>query len=380
MSRNLLDHETSPYLLLHKDNPVHWRSWSPARSKKPRRRASPSCSRSATRRVTGASIMSAESFGDPDIAAIMNENFINIKSTAKNVPTRSDSIKSAATSTRIIGRLAAHHVPHAAWRAFRCRRLSSRRKTARNRRVQARCCRSVLRVYNEQPEPVANTVARVQTAFAQLWGRDLRGPLDGTRRRRRRRQVRTALRHLLWRHLGQHRNFPTTGLTEMLWRGYLRTGAVQFAQLVQTTLDNMCLGGLYDHVGGGFYRYCIDERWLTPHFEKILYDNALIVDLLTLVSQHNRLPHYRRPHRRHDRLAVPRDDGGRCVRLEPRRRFRRRRRPLLHLDGSRNRRGPDGHVRAALQGRLRRAPRRQFPGPHGSSPFRPSRLSASRCR
>ena len=53
---------------------------------------------------------------------------------------------------------------------------------------------------------------------------------------------------------------------------------------MQTTLDSICLSGLYDHIGGGFHRYTVDERWLVPHFEKMLYDNAVLVDLLTLVS------------------------------------------------------------------------------------------------
>src|SRR5690606_38245367 len=59
---------------------------------------------------------------------------------------------------------------------------------------------------------------------------------------------------------------------------------------VMTTLVHMCQGGIYDHVGGGFARYSVDERWLVPHFEKMLYDNALLVELLTLVWQDTRTP------------------------------------------------------------------------------------------
>jgi uncharacterized protein len=75
---------------------------------------------------------------------------------------------------------------------------------------------------------------------------------------------------------------------ELLWRGYLRTGAEQFNQLVITSLTSMSIGGIYDHIGGGYARYSTDERWLVPHFEKMLYDNAQIIDVLTLVWQHNR--------------------------------------------------------------------------------------------
>ena len=68
--------------------------------------------------------------------------------------------------------------------------------------------------------------------------------------------------------------FPQAIFLDVLWRAYLRTGIPQFLQLVTTTMDAMLLGGLYDHIGGGFFRYTMDERWLMPHFEKMLSDNA----------------------------------------------------------------------------------------------------------
>ncbi len=69
----------------------------------------------------------------------------------------------------------------------------------------------------------------------------------------------------------------------LLWRGYRRTGRTLFRDAVTLTLDAMCQGGIYDHLGGGFARYATDVEWLVPHFEKMLYDNALLVDLLTEV-------------------------------------------------------------------------------------------------
>ncbi len=123
----------------------------------------------------------------------------------------------------------------------------------------------------------------------------------------------------------------------------MRTGAAQFFQLVQTSLDNMCMGGIYDHVGGGFARYATDERWLVPHFEKMLYDNAQLVDVLTLVWQQNRNPLYR------DRIEetigwVLRDmKVGDALRLQLRCRFRRRGRQILSS-------GPKPEIDAALAG------------------------------
>jgi hypothetical protein len=68
--------------------------------------------------------------------------------------------------------------------------------------------------------------------------------------------------------------FPSIPSVKLLWRAYLRTGTPQFAQIVMTSLDSMSRGGIYDHVGGGFSRYAVDERWIVPHFEKMAYDNS----------------------------------------------------------------------------------------------------------
>ena len=80
---------------------------------------------------------------------------------------------------------------------------------------------------------------------------------------------------------------------ETIWRGWLRdrTNARLF-DAVTVTLDRMCQGGIYDHLGGGFARYATDTEWLIPHFEKMLYDNAQLIDLLTLVWQETRSPLY----------------------------------------------------------------------------------------
>ncbi len=68
----------------------------------------------------------------------------------------------------------------------------------------------------------------------------------------------------------------------MLWRAGLRTGDAGFFETVEHSLERMSEGGIYDHLGGGFSRYSVDERWLVPHFEKMLYDNAQLLELLAL--------------------------------------------------------------------------------------------------
>src|SRR5262249_34942725 len=79
--------------------------------------------------------------------------------------------------------------------------------------------------------------------------------------------------------------FPQAMLFEFLWRAGQRTGEARYFNAVELTLERICNGGIYDHLGGGFSRYSVDERWLVPHFEKMLYDNAQLLELLALAYQ-----------------------------------------------------------------------------------------------
>jgi uncharacterized protein YyaL (SSP411 family) len=79
--------------------------------------------------------------------------------------------------------------------------------------------------------------------------------------------------------------FPQAAALQLLWRAHLRSGRADFRSAVLLTAEKICQGGIYDHIGGGFHRYATDERWLVPHFEKMLYDNALLLDLFTLLWQ-----------------------------------------------------------------------------------------------
>ena len=76
--------------------------------------------------------------------------------------------------------------------------------------------------------------------------------------------------------------FPQPMMLEFLWRAGQRMNDRRHFAAVELTLTRMCEGGIYDHLGGGFSRYSVDERWLVPHFEKMLYDNALLLELLAL--------------------------------------------------------------------------------------------------
>jgi uncharacterized protein YyaL (SSP411 family) len=86
--------------------------------------------------------------------------------------------------------------------------------------------------------------------------------------------------------------FPQPVFFRLLWRTYRRTRALMFREAVILTLDSLCKGGIYDHLGGGFARYSTDAHWLVPHFEKMLYDSALLVELLTEVWLETKSPLY----------------------------------------------------------------------------------------
>jgi uncharacterized protein YyaL (SSP411 family) len=87
--------------------------------------------------------------------------------------------------------------------------------------------------------------------------------------------------------------FPQAALFELLWRAGQRTGEARYFAAAEISLDHICEGGIYDHLGGGFSRYSVDERWLVPHFEKMLYDNAQLLELLAVGYQRSGKELYR---------------------------------------------------------------------------------------
>jgi uncharacterized protein YyaL (SSP411 family) len=145
--------------------------------------------------------------------------------------------------------------------------------------------------YAQKRDDVAKNVVALREALQKL-GRPERG--GGIGREVLDRIAERLLRETdqLYGGIGTAPKFPQTGVLELLWRAWKRTGQAPYRDAVVKALDAMCQGGIYDHLGGGFARYSTDARWLVPHFEKMLYDNAELVDLLTLVWQETKNPLY----------------------------------------------------------------------------------------
>jgi hypothetical protein len=234
--------------------------------------------------------MNTESYADPEFAALLNENFINIKVDREERP---DIDQLYQTSLSLLGTqggwpLTMFLTPTGEAFAGNTYLPPVERQGALSFRTVVD---NVLRFYRDEPEKLAQLTQDMTAKYAELWNRDLRGPLEQS-------PVDAAAIRIGQRYdvffgglLGMPK-FPNMPHVDLLFRAFLRTGMGVFNVLSQTTLANVSMGGIYDHVGGGLHRYAADERWLIPHFEKMLNDNALYIDTLVLHWQYDRNPLY----------------------------------------------------------------------------------------
>jgi uncharacterized protein YyaL (SSP411 family) len=282
-----LDTATSPYLLLHKDNPVAWRGWSPDTLAEAAAADKPILLSLGYAACHWCHVMNMESFSDADTAAYINDHFIPVLVDREDRPDIDQLYQAAANLMGFNGGwplnifLTPEGVPY-----FVAGYLPKEERLGQPafRRILEECHD----LYTpEKRGTTLETAANIRAQLDNLFGRDMRASTENINI-----DV-AALRigqrfDIFFGGLQGQMKFPSTSVMDVIWRAFLRTGLPQYSQLMFTTLDHILFGGLYDHVGGGFFRYTADERWLIPHFEKMLYDNALMVDLATGVWQYNR--------------------------------------------------------------------------------------------
>ncbi|MFO1152554.1 MAG: thioredoxin domain-containing protein [Rhodospirillales bacterium] len=280
-AENLLVHETSPYLRQHKDNPVHWRPWG-----EPALAEAVALDRPILLSIGYAAchwchVMAHESFEDPQIASRMNEQFVSVKVDREERPDIDTLYQSALAMLGEPGGWPLTMFLTPAGEPFWGGTYFP--PTARfGRPGFADVLDQVATVYHRQPDTIAKNVAALKDGLVKLGhpepGPGLKpGTLD---------EIATMALRIVDPFAGGTSGapkFPQPTFFRFLWRAARRTGSPLFADAVALTLDAVCQGGIYDHVGGGFARYATDAIWLVPHFEKMLYDNALLVDLLTEV-------------------------------------------------------------------------------------------------
>jgi uncharacterized protein len=291
MDRNRLGEETSPYLLQHKDNPVHWQPWDEEALAAARAAGKPILLSVGYAACHWCHVMAHESFEDPAIAERMNQLFVNIKVDREERPDLDQIYQHALALMGEQGGwpltifLTPNGEPFWGGTYFP--------PTARwGRPGFLQVIEAIAAAHAEKRADVAKNVAALHEALQRLGRPQPGGAID--------RQQLDAVAARLLREvdqlnggIGTAPKFPQTPILELFWRAWKRTATPPYRDAVTRALDAMSQGGIYDHLGGGYARYSTDARWLAPHFEKMLYDNALIVDLLTLVWQESKNPLYR---------------------------------------------------------------------------------------
>ena len=272
---NRLIHETSPYLLQHAHNPVDWYPWGPEALEAAKTRNCPILLSIGYSACHWCHVMERESFENEAIAALMNRWFVCIKVDREERPDL-DEIYMAATVAMNQGQggwpmtvfltpdqrpffAGTYFPPEGRWGRPGFPDLLKKisdvwSRDAEGVRHQAQELTGRLQREWQTPAPVSVSDQVLDTVIAE-YRQDFDARFGG---------------------FGGAPKFPPAAGLSLLLRCYRRTGDSMALQMVKTTLDAMAAGGIYDHIGGGFARYSTDERWLVPHFEKMLYDNALL--------------------------------------------------------------------------------------------------------
>jgi uncharacterized protein len=290
---NRLANETSPYLLQHKDNPVDWYPWGEEALRRAREEDKPILLSVGYSACHWCHVMERESFEDEETARIMNEHFVNIKVDREERPDIDSIYMSAVQAlTRhggwpmtvfltpdgapFYGGTYFPPVPKGGLPSFQ-QVLLSLADAYENRYDEVSRSAESVREYLRATTGAALPQTAVGTELLDRAAESLISELD----RR-------------FGGFGGAPKFPQAMNLEVLLRHHHRTGDLAALSGVEDTLRAMANGGIYDQLGGGFARYSVDQYWLVPHFEKMLYDNALLSRLYLEAYQATDNPFYRR--------------------------------------------------------------------------------------
>ena len=290
---NRLIHESSPYLRQHANNPVDWYPWGTEALELAVREDRPILLSVGYSACHWCHVMERESFEDPGIAALMNEHFVSIKVDREERPDI-DSIYMGAVQA-MTGQggwpmtvfLTPDGKPFYGGTYFPPeergglpsfpRVLTTMADVYRNRRGDVISTTNQLIAHMRQMTRSAPGIEPLTDDIMVQAARELRKQFDDN-----------------YGGFGLQPKFPQPMTLEFLLRQYLRNEDPSVLEMVELTLDQMARGGIYDQLGGGFHRYSTDTYWLVPHFEKMLYDNALLARLYLHAYQLTGSPMYRR--------------------------------------------------------------------------------------
>jgi uncharacterized protein YyaL (SSP411 family) len=271
---NRLADETSPYLRQHRDNPVDWYAWGPEAFEAARQRDVPVLLSVGYSACHWCHVMAHESFEDDDVAAEMNRRFVSIKVDREERPDV-DAIYMDAVQA-MTGRggwpmtafLTPSGEPFYGGTYFPkpsfLQLMAAITDAWQNRRDDLVKNANALREAITRTARIRPSVEVPGEAHLTRAGQALDQSFDAE-----------------WGGFGAAPKFPSTMSIDLVLASFLRSGDERASEIVTTSLDAMASGGMYDHIGGGFARYSVDRYWLVPHFEKMLYDEALLVRVYT---------------------------------------------------------------------------------------------------
>jgi uncharacterized protein YyaL (SSP411 family) len=290
---NHLSEETSPYLLQHVDNPVDWHPWGENALDLAKKENKPILLSIGYAACHWCHVMAHESFEDHETALLMNEHFINIKVDREERPDLDSIYMSAVTAMTGHGGW-----PMTVFLTAEGRPFYSGTYFPKEPRHGMASFRQILLgvsdAWKNQHDKVLEGAEQITQHIQQTVA--VNAPVDALDSEMLTSAV-DDLKHRFdrtWGGFGQAPKFPQPMVIEFLLREHLRSGNEEALGMAEFTLQRMAQGGMYDQIGGGFARYSVDQQWLVPHFEKMLYDNAQLARVYLHAWQHTGNPLYRR--------------------------------------------------------------------------------------
>jgi len=272
---NRLATATSPYLLQHADNPVDWWPWSPEALAEARRRDVPILLSVGYAACHWCHVMAHESFADDDVAAFMNEHFVNIKVDREERPDI-DAVYMTATQA-MTGQggwpMTCFLTPDG--KPFHCGTYYPPVPTQGMPSFK-QVLTAVAQAWDERRDELVEGAGRIVDHIAEQTRPLSPQPVTAD-------TIASAVAKLRTEvdpengGFGGAPKFPPSMVLEFLLRHYERTDSMEVLSIVDMTAEGMARGGIYDQLAGGFARYSVDAEWVVPHFEKMLYDNALLL-------------------------------------------------------------------------------------------------------
>ena len=274
MSENRLGSESSPYLLQHAKNPVHWHAWDKEALTKAKKENKPIFLSVGYSSCHWCHVMAHESFEDEETAKIMNENFVNIKVDREERPDLDDVYQKVCQMSTGQGGwplsvfLTPNQRPFYVGTYFPA-------MDSYGRPGFGSLCRQLAQSWKEKPKDVEKAADNFVQNLDKIQSTTTTSSIDKS-------IFDEAAVNLLQiadpihGGFGQAPKFPNASNLSFMFRYSKLSGISKFQEFALKTLKKMAKGGIFDQIGGGFHRYSTDTRWLVPHFEKMLYDNALL--------------------------------------------------------------------------------------------------------